>query len=304
MGRRCTISFFGSSLLSAYWNGAATYYRGIIRALNLRGHSITFYEPDAYGRQEHRDIESPPWARVVVYSARDERGALHALEAAQKSDLVLKCSGVGVFDDLLEREIANLSDKLMVGFWDVDAPATLDRIDRDPSDPFCRLIPKYHFVFTYGGGERVVQTYNKWGARLCLPVYNALDPGDHFPVSREPRFRADLAFLGNRLPDREQRMDEFFFGPAGKSPSRQFILGGNGWNDKAISDNVRYCGHVYTKDHNAFNSSPLCVLNVDRASMAEYGFCPPTRIFEAAGAEACIISDQWEGIEMFLHPGR
>ena len=27
------IAFFGSSLLSAYWNGAATYYRGLIRSL-------------------------------------------------------------------------------------------------------------------------------------------------------------------------------------------------------------------------------------------------------------------------------
>jgi glycine C-acetyltransferase len=51
------IAFFGSSLLSAYWNGAATYYRGIVRALSDRGHRITFYEPDAYGRQTHRDID-------------------------------------------------------------------------------------------------------------------------------------------------------------------------------------------------------------------------------------------------------
>ena len=42
------IAFFGSSLVSAYWNGAATYYRGIIRALHQRGHRVTFYEPDAF----------------------------------------------------------------------------------------------------------------------------------------------------------------------------------------------------------------------------------------------------------------
>ena len=61
------IAFFGSSLVSAYWNGAATYYRGILRALAARGHRVTFYEPDAYDRQKHRDIPDPPWARVVVY---------------------------------------------------------------------------------------------------------------------------------------------------------------------------------------------------------------------------------------------
>ena len=41
------IAFFVSSLLSAYWNGAATYYRGLIKALHNRGHNITVYEPDA-----------------------------------------------------------------------------------------------------------------------------------------------------------------------------------------------------------------------------------------------------------------
>ena len=38
--------------------------------------------------------------------------------------------------------------------------------------------------------------------------------------------------------------------------------------------------------------------------MAECGYSPPTRIFEAAGAAACIISDDWVGIELFLEPGQ
>ena len=70
------IAFFGSSLVSAYWNGAATYYRGIVRALHERGHRVTFYEPDAYDRQQHRDIADPDWATVVVYPGEgDEHGA-------------------------------------------------------------------------------------------------------------------------------------------------------------------------------------------------------------------------------------
>jgi spore maturation protein CgeB len=36
--------------------------------------------------------------------------------------------------------------------------------------------------------------------------------------------------------------------------------------------------------------------------MARYGFSPATRVFEAAGAGACLISDRWEGIEHFLEP--
>ncbi len=298
------IAFFGSSLVSAYWNGAATYYRGIIRALHERGHRVTFFEPDAYGRQEHRDIADPPWADVVVYSAEGYAGVHGALESARGADLIVKASGVGVFDELLEAGVVDLKKPgNMVAFWDVDAPATLDRVGQNPRDPFRSLIPRYDMILTYGGGEPVVDAYRELGARRCIPVYNALDPSTHYPVSRDSRFQGCLNFLGNRLPDRERRVEEFFLGAAAELPEYRFILGGNGWDDKPMPENVRYVGHVYTKDHNAFNCSSLAVLNINRESMARYGFSPPTRVFEAAGAGACIITDAWEGIDLFLEPG-
>jgi spore maturation protein CgeB len=67
---------------------------------------------------------------------------------------------------------------------------------------------------------------------------------------------------------------------------------------------VRYVGHVYTRDHNAFNCTPRALLNISRESMARYGYSPATRVFEAAGAASCLITDEWEGIEQFLEPGR
>jgi spore maturation protein CgeB len=45
------------------------------------------------------------------------------------------------------------------------------------------------------------------------------------------------------------------------------------------------------------------VLNVTRDSMVENGYSPATRVFEAAGAGACVLSDEWEGLEQFLTPG-
>jgi spore maturation protein CgeB len=303
MEARPSISMFGSSLVSAYWNGAATYYRGIVKALHQLGYSVTFYEPDAYERQSHRDMADPPWAKVVVYKAAIEDDACAVLERARNSDILIKCSGVGIWDRLLEREIANLrSTNTQTIFWDVDAPATLDRVAKDPLDPFRDLIRSFDMIFTYGGGSRVVDGYNTFGARTCVPIYNALDPDTHYRVQPSKRFSADLCFLGNRLPDRESRVDEFFLRPAALTERMNFLLGGNGWGDKHLPSNVRYCGHIYTNEHNAFNSSSLAVLNVDRDSMAAYGYSPPTRIFEAAGAGACIITDEWKGIEMFLDP--
>lgn len=299
------IAFFASSLVSAYWNGAATYYRGIVRALAERGHQVTFYEPDAYDRQKHRDMADPPWAKVVVYSAQSDAEVLRVVERARGADLVVKASGVGVHDGLLERAVLDLQKAgTLVAFWDVDAPATLDRVHADAADPFRPLIPRYDIVLTYGGGEPVRQAYLGLGARECVPIYNALDPSTHHPVPPEPRFEGDLGFLGNRLPDREARVEEFFLRAAAQLPHRKMLLGGSGWGDKQMPANVHYLGHVYTADHNAFNCTPRAVLNVSRESMARYGFSPATRVFEAAGAAACLITDAWEGLETFFAPGK
>ncbi|MDQ3707261.1 MAG: glycosyltransferase [Chloroflexota bacterium] len=304
MANGLNIAFFGSSLVSAYWNGAATYYRGLIRALHARGHSVTFYEPDAYERQQHRDIPDPEWATVVVYPGEGEDGAYRVLEAARGADVVVKASGVGVFDDLLERAVLSLQRPgTLVVYCDVDAPATLERVHNDPNDPFLPLIPRYDLVFTYGGGDPVVNAYKALGARDCVPIYNALDPSTHYPVPPDPRFEADLGFLGNRLPDREARVEEFFLRAAALLPDQSFLLGGSGWDGKGMPPNVNNVGHVYTRDHNAFNCTPRMVLNVSRESMARFGFSPATRVFEAAGAAACLITDYWEGIDLFFEPG-
>jgi spore maturation protein CgeB len=299
------IAFFASSLVSAYWNGAATYYRGMVRALHERGHRVTFYEPDAFERQQHRDIADPPWANVVVYPANKPQDALAAVAQARGCDLVVKASGVGVFDDVLEAAVLELqAPDCLVAFWDVDAPATLDRMQADANDALRALVPRYDIVLTYGGGEPVRRAYLALGARDCVPIYNALDASTHFPVAPDPRFAGDLSFLGNRLPDRERRVEEFFLIAASLLPERRMVLGGSGWQDKAMPANVRYLGHVYTADHNAFNCSPLAVLNISRESMARYGFSPATRVFEAAGAAACLITDAWEGLDQFFEPGR
>jgi spore maturation protein CgeB len=298
------IAFFGSSLVSAYWNGAATYYRGLVRALVERGHRITFYEPDAFERQAHRDIEDPPWAKVVVYSAESQSQVAKTLWSARHADVIVKASGVGVHDGFLEREALELRRPgTRVVFWDVDAPATLARLAADRADPFHPLIPQYDLIFTYGGGQPVIDAYIGHGARRCVPIYNALDPREHFPVPPDARYQATLGFLGNRLPDREERVREFFFKPARALPDETFLLAGSGWDAGAGAPaNVRLLGHLYSRHHNAFNCTPRAVININRESMAQIGFSPPTRVFEAAGAGACLLLDSWEGIERFLKP--
>ena len=298
------ISFYGSSLLSSYWNGAATYYRGLLRDLAERGHQITFYEPDAYDRQQHRDIDPPNWAKVVVYPATPD--ALQGvIEEAGGAEVVVKASGVGVFDDELLLGVTGAArpDATTI-FWDVDAPATLGELAANSAHPLHSVLQRLDIVFTYGGGDPVVARYASFGARRCVPIYNALDQRTHHPAPPEARFACDLAFLGNRLPDREARVESFFLAPAASNPDLAFLIGGSGWETKAMPANVRHIGHVYTADHNAFNTTPRAVLNIARDSMASNGFSPATRVFEAAGAGACIITDFWDGIDTFFEPER
>jgi spore maturation protein CgeB len=297
------ISFFGSSLVSSYWNGAATYYRGLLKEIAALGHFITFFEPDAFERQAHRDIEDPEWARVVVYPATAEGWQRSLFRAAQSADLLIKASGVGVFDKELESAIADVPYRALRIYWDVDAPATLQAIAADQGHHLRVAIPRYDLVLTYGGGERVVAGYRAIGARKCVPIYNALDPTSHHPAPHRPELGCDLSLLANRLPDREARIDEYFIRVARRLPSKRFILGGSGWDSKSLPANIRSLGHVGTGMHNAFFGSGLATLNVNRASMAQFGFSPPTRVFEAAGAGACLITDAWEGIDRFLDPG-
>ena len=298
------ICFFGSSLVSSYWNGAATYYRGMLKEIAALGHHVTFYEPNAFERQSHRDIDDPVWAKVVVYQATPDGWQRALQEAARSADLLIKASGVGVFDAELEDAVATISTDALRIYWDVDAPATLDAIAADPQHHLRKAIPRYDAVLTYGGGDSVVRGYRAAGARDCVPIYNALDADTHHPAPSNPAFTADLNLLANRLPDRERRIEQFFIEAAAQLPSKQFVLGGSGWHDKPMPANIRAVGHVGTTDHNAFFCSARATLNVNRDSMAAYGFSPPTRVFEAAGAGACLITDQWDGIDLFLEPER
>ena len=295
------IFVFGSSIVSSYWNGAATYYRGCYKYLARRGYDITFAEPDAYSRQQHRDQEDFAYVTSTVYRPTVDLDEMLAL--ASKCDIVIKHSGIGVDDATLERRVLECSASSMVFFWDVDAPATLGRMTADSQDPFRSDVSRYDAILTYGGGPMARDGYRGFGARAYYSMYNGLDPETHHPVPADPSLICDIAFLGNRLPDREARVEELFLRAATLAPEARFILGGEGWGDKHMPANVRWIGHVPTADHNRVNCSASMVMNINRASMAEFGFSPPTRVFEVAGSGSCLLCDEWPGISDCFVPG-
>jgi spore maturation protein CgeB len=293
---------FGASILTSYWNGAATYYRGIYKYLARRGHQITFASPDAFGRQQHLDEGDFSYVSAVVYQPTQDIDAMLALAA--DADVVIKHSGLGVDDDLLEHRVLELQPRSVVVFWDVDAPATLGRMQRNGRDPFHAAVPRYDAMLTYGGGPKARQGYLDAGARVYYSIYNGLDPETHHPVPPDASLACDVAFLGNRLPDREARVEELFLRAAELAPDYKFLLGGEGWGDKPMPPNVRWIGHVSTEDHNRLNCSAGMVMNINRASMADFGFSPPTRVFEVSGSGTCMLCDDWPGIDDCFEPNK
>lgn len=298
------IAFFGTSLVSSYRNGAATYCRGLLHALAERGHHITFHEPDLPEREAYRDIPDPDWARVEVYSP-DRAGVTMAIEHARAADVVIKASGVGVFDSLLDASLPGLRRPgLTVIYWDMEPVVTLERVQAEVNDPLRILLPLYDMVMTRGGGRPVVASYLKLGARTCVPVYNAVDPRTHHPAPPDDAYAADAVFLGNRLPDRDERVAAFLLRTAEGLPHRRFLIAGAGWEAVRLPANVVALGHVPTPRHNVLHCSARAVIAIARDAMARHGLSPSSRLFEAAGAGACIISDDWTGLESFLEPGR
>jgi spore maturation protein CgeB len=219
---------------------------------------------------------------------------------------VAKCSGVGGWDLELAEAVLDLrGPDTQVAFWDVDAPQTLAAAFGEPADgpgSFRRLIPQYDLILLYGGGPPVQSAYAELGAAATHLVYNAVDPEEYYPVVAEPGRASDLLFMGNRMPDREQRVRDLFFSAASLAPEFQFVLGGSGWGDYPMPPNVRYVGHVPTAEHRAWNCSARLVLNVNRSDMAATGYSPPTRVFEAAGCASCVVTDAWQGIDTFFAP--
>jgi spore maturation protein CgeB len=296
---RPRLAFFSSSLGSSYANGTAAQCHGLLKALAGAGWTITFHEPRAGIRTSVPVAPQPAWARAVSYDSEDESDLQRLVDEARQADVVVNAAGDAWLGATL---LAARRTGQVCVYWDADPSATLDRLARN-GEARSPDLGAYDLVVTSGGGPDVVRAYESLGVRSCVPVYNAVDPEAHYPVPPDPRFLGDLALLASRLPDREARIDEFFLDPARRLPRHRFVLGGYGWAGKNVPPNVDRLGPVHTRDHNAFSGTPQAVLHVQRDGMARLGFFPPARLFEAAAAGACLVTDPWEGAPGFFEPG-
>jgi spore maturation protein CgeB len=293
---------FGLSVSSSWGNGHATLWRGLIRALAQQGHSVTFYERDVPYYAEHRDLPQLARGELKLYADWDEvvRRAQRDVEDADASIVTSYCPDGAVASDLL----LSSSTHLRV-FYDLDTPITLDRLRGGEPVPYLPAegLAGFDLVLSYTGGVALEELKQRLGARRVVPLYGSVDPSAHYPVPPIERYRADLSYLGTYAEDRQGALLRLFIDPARRLPTQRFLIGGAKYPQAfPWSDNIFFVRHLPPSEHSAFYCSSRLTLNVTRAPMAEMGYCPSGRLFEAAACGAAVLSDSWDGLSEFFEP--
>jgi spore maturation protein CgeB len=294
---------FGLSVSSSWGNGHATLWRGLIHALARLGHHVVFYERDVPYYAEHRDLPELSDGVLRLYSSWDEivPTARDEVEAADVAMVTSYCP-----DGVAASELVHGSAGGLRVFYDLDTPITLQRLHR--GDPVPYLPPNgladFDLVLSYTGGVALQELRQHLGARRVVPLYGSVDQRVHFPVAPVERYRADLSYLGTYAEDRQQALVQLFLEPARRRPESRFLIGGAQYPAAfPWSDNIYFVRHLPPAEHSAFYCSSRLTLNVTRAPMAEMGFCPSGRLFEAAACGAVVLSDSWPGLSEFFQPG-
>jgi spore maturation protein CgeB len=293
---------FGLSVSSSWGNGHATLWRGLIHALARQGHRVTFFEWDAPYYAPHRDCFGLPNGELCLYGRWEDvrEKAKQSLERADVAVVTSYCPHAREATELVL--VSRVPRKV---FYDLDSPITLERLRRGED---VHYVPEhglgaFDLVLSYAGGAALRGLTDDLGARRAVPLYGGVDPALHRPQPPNPRFAADLSYLGTYAEDRQQTLEELFLRPAQARPDRRFALGGSQYpEDFPWRDNIFYLSHVPPSEHGGYFCSARLNLNVTRGAMLRCGFCPSGRLFEVAASGGCLISDAWKGIEAFYNP--
>jgi spore maturation protein CgeB len=294
---------FGLTVSSSWGNGHATLWRGLIKALARRGWRVVFFERDLPYYAAHRDLPALPDAELVLYPDWESvRGLASAQVLSADAAMVTSYCPDGPQAGELVCDAAQMGV-----FYDLDTPVTLAGLARGERPAYLpeEGLGGFDLVLSYTGGRALDELQERLGARRVRPLYGHVDPDHHRQAPREERFACSLSYLGAYAADRQPALQRLLLEPAALRPELRFLVGGAQYpEDFPWRDNVWFARHVAPPDHPAFFSSSDLTLNVTRADMAAFGWCPSGRLFEAAACGTPVVSDGWEGLDAFFEPGR
>lgn len=295
---------FGLSVSSSWGNGHATIWRSLLKAMAMRGHSAIFYEKDVPYYANSRDgWACPRGMELRLYDSFDQvrNEALQEMASAEVALCTSYCPDGGSAAQMIWE-----SDAELKAFYDLDTPVTLRALDKGASVEY--LPPEglgaFDLVLSFTGGRALEELRTRLGARRVAPLYGAFDPETHRAVVPVDAFRSTLSYLGTYAADRQAKLEELFVEPARRMPDQRFFIAGAQYPETfPWEKNICFVRHLEPSQHAAFLCSSRATLNVTRGSMAEYGYCPSGRLFEAAACKVPVLSDQWAGLDSFFALG-
>jgi spore maturation protein CgeB len=298
------IVIFGLTVSSSWGNGHATLWRGLIRALAKRGHRIVFFEKDVPYYAANRDLFEIPGGDLILYQNWSDIGS-QAEAALSDADVAIATSYCP--DGIVASELLLGAPRATRVFYDLDTPVTFSRLEA--GEPITYISPRglcdFDLVLSYTGGHALERLQSELGARRVAPLYGHVDPDVHRPVQPIAHYASDLSYLGTYAADRQAALQRFFIDPAGLHPKQRFLIGGAQYpTDFPWQPNIHFVRHLPPPEHPAFFSSSRLTLNITRQAMADMGWCPSGRLFEAAACGTPLLSDSWEGLGSFFEPGR
>jgi len=293
---------FGLTISSSWGNGHATLWRGLCKALARRGHRVVFFERDVPYYSATRDLFELPGGELILYN--DWRNAMPlAIRHLCDAEVAMVTSYCPDAVDASELVLAAPAEAV---FYDLDTPVPLAHLQAGETVPYIPPggLGEFDLVLSYTGGGSLDELRTRLGARRVAPLYGSVDPEVHRPWPPDPRYQADLGYLGTYAEDRDPVLRALFVEPAARLPQQKFIIAGSMYDHTfPWRSNIFFCNHLPPADHPAFYCSTRLTLNVTRRAMAQTGYCPSGRLFEAAACGAAVLSDYWQGIEQFFQPG-
>lgn len=306
--KKLNIIFFGLSITSSWGNGHATTFRGLIKALAARGHSVTFFEKDVPWYAANRDFAEPPFCRTVLYQSPADLAPYEKKIA--DADLVVMGSYVGD-----ARKIANRIVELnpaCFAFYDIDTPVTIAKMENDDFEYLHpEMIPDFDIYLSFTGGPVLDRLENEFGARKARPLYCSVDTNIYYPevgvenfIETDSPFQYTLGYLGTYSEDRQPSLQSLLVDPAKQLSEARFCVAGAQYpEDLAWPTNVERVEHIPPHQHRKFYNAQRFTLNITRQDMLRTGYAPSVRLFEAGACGTPVISDNWPGIEEFFTVG-
>jgi spore maturation protein CgeB len=296
------IVIFGLTISSSWGNGHATLWRGLVGALVRMGHNVVFFERDTPYYAGARDLDEISGGRLVIYP---DWPAVRGIAAAQIADADVAVVTSYCADSLSARDLIVECGRPLAVFYDLDSPVTLARIEAGEDVSYIGQagLSAYDLVLSFCGGPALDLLATRLGARRTAPLYGHVDPDVHRPAQPAAHYRCALSYLGTYSSDRQARLERLFIEPARVRGDLRFLIGGAQYPaDFPWSPNIYFVRHLPPAEHPAFFSSSRLTLNITRRAMAELGWCPSGRLFEAAACGVPMISDDWPGLGAFFRP--